>query len=90
MSQNNVQIGGKHYKEMKHQPLEVVLDNLGYEAFKGACITKLLKYIMRDKGESLEDLKKALHVLHWLVEVTEVNEEKVAQSIREFRNEANN
>lgn len=65
------QVGGNHYKNMPHQPLEVVLDNLGYEAFKGACITKILKYLMRVKGDNYkEDVTKALHILKWLEEET--------------------
>ena len=66
------QIGGDHYSKSKHQPLEQVLDDMGYVAFQGACVCKLLKYIKRDKAgvDKLQDYEKAQHVLSMLIEVT--------------------
>ena len=65
------QVGGSHYKDSPHQPLEIVLETEGYEAFKGACLTKIYKYLQRKKDYRLEDFKKAQHVLGWLIEETE-------------------
>ena len=66
------QVGGSHYKDSKHQPLEQVLDDMGYEAFQGACVCKLLKYIKRDKPgvSKIQDYEKASHVLTMLIEAT--------------------
>lgn len=66
------QVGGDHYLRMKFQPLEITLGNLGYEAFRGACVTKILKYIMRDKeGDDYKgQLEKAAHVLSVLISET--------------------
>ena len=67
-----VQVGGDHYSKSKHQPLEQVLDDMGYEAFRGACICKVLKYIKRDKpgADKIQDYEKAKHVLTMLIEET--------------------
>ena len=65
------QVAGSHYKNSAHQPLEIVLHTEGYEAFKGACLTKVYKYLQRHKGERLEDFQKAQHILDWLVEETQ-------------------
>jgi len=65
------QVGGDHYKNSEHQPLEIVLHTEGYEAFRGACLTKVYKYLQRHKGDRLEDYRKAQHILDWLVEETD-------------------
>lgn len=64
---NVKQVGGKHYKQFKHQPWDVVLDwQLGY--LDGTA----LKYIARWKDKNgIEDVKKAIHFLEKLVEVME-------------------
>jgi hypothetical protein len=69
---NAKQIGGKHYKQFKFQPWDVVLDwELGY--LDGTA----LKYIARWKDKNgLEDIKKAIHFLEKLVEVTEAKEKE--------------
>ena len=68
------QVGGSHYKDSEHQPLEIVLHTEGYEAFRGACLVKIYKYLQRKKVNRTEDYKKAQHILNWLVEESE-NEE---------------
>ena len=65
------QVGGDHYKGTKHQPLQVCLDRHGYQAFRGACLCKIDKYLARSKDDRLEDYRKAQHVLNLLIEVTE-------------------
>jgi len=62
---NLKQYGGSHYKKVKYQPWDVVLDwNLGY--LDGTA----LKYIARwkDKG-GIADIEKAIHFLEKLIEV---------------------
>jgi len=68
-----VQVEGNHYNETKHQPLEQVLDDMGYIAFRGACVCKVLKYVKRDKEgvDKKVDYRKAIHVLNMLIENTE-------------------
>jgi len=58
------QVGGNHYTKLKIQPLEYAMENN-----LNPCQAKIVKYITRykDKG-GVEDLKKAAHVLAWLIE----------------------
>ena len=65
------QVGGDHYRKLGVQPLELVLANMGYEAFRGACYTKINKYLIRDKDEEVGQLKKAAHVLQMWIEEAE-------------------
>jgi hypothetical protein len=63
------QVGGSHYTDLKIQPLYRTLVNKGYEAFSGACYTKIDKYTTRTKDSEVEQLKKARHVLDlWIYE----------------------
>ncbi len=64
---NSYQISGNHYKVVKYQPWDVVLDwELGY--LDGTA----LKYISRwKKKNGLEDIRKAIHFLEKLLEVEE-------------------
>jgi len=58
------QEGGKHYKELKIQPIEYIQANkLGYEQ------GNVIKYITRyaDKG-GVEDLLKAIHYIELLID----------------------
>lgn len=60
----DVQIGGRHYKDMMIQPIEFISANkLGF------CEGNAIKYICRykDKGGIL-DLQKAIHYLQLLIE----------------------
>jgi len=71
MKARDIQIGGDHYKNSKHQPYEVLLERHGYECFRGACLKDIDKYLARYKDNQLEDYKKAQHLLAWLIEETE-------------------
>ena len=66
----DTQEGGSHYLT-SHQPLYIVLDTEGYEAFRGSCLVKVYKYLQRKKESRLKDYKKARHVLDMLIEETE-------------------
>ena len=67
----DTQVGGSHYKTLGVQPMELVLANLGYEAFKGACYVKINKYTTRKKDDEVGQLKKARHVLDMWIEQAE-------------------
>jgi hypothetical protein len=58
------QIGGSHYKDMKIQPIDFIIENnLGY------AVGNIIKYIVRYKNKNgVEDLKKARHYLDILIE----------------------
>lgn len=60
------QVGGDHYKRYKIQPWDI-WEEYDLDAFTGA----ILKYLLRDKADRLEDLKKARHTLDRLIEIEE-------------------
>jgi hypothetical protein len=70
------QVGGTHYTDMKVQPWDAIKASRGKEAFVEYLIGTVIKYTMRagHKGDKLEDLEKAHHVLGKAIE--EVREEK--------------
>jgi len=52
------QVGGDHYAKHNIQPLDVI-DEYNLDFYRG----NVLKYILRDKGNQLEDIDKAIHYL---------------------------
>ena len=58
------QVGGKHYKDMKIQPVEFILANdLGF------CEGNIIKYTCRYKQKGgVEDLEKVVHYAQMLIE----------------------
>jgi len=54
----NRQVGGDHYKKHKIQPWDVI-DEYGLDFFEG----NALKYLLREKGDRIEDLEKAAHYI---------------------------
>ena len=76
----HAQVGGDHYSKMgDFAPLNVCLQRHGFEAFRGACLVKIDKYLSRDKVDMIEDYGKAQHVLAYLKEET-IKEYKSRQS----------
>jgi hypothetical protein len=64
MSALDKQVGGTHYKDMKIQPMEYVLEN-GI----GAAEYAVIKYVSRWRNKNgIDDLKKAIHYLEILIE----------------------
>lgn len=70
-SASDTQVGGSHYKSLGVQPMELVLKNMGFIAFEGACYTKINKYMIRHKDNKVEQLKKAAHILQMWIEEAE-------------------
>lgn len=72
MSANDVQIGGSHYKDMgQFQPWDVLRHWMTAEEYRGWMKGNALVYLAREgKKGADEDLKKALHTLTKLVEVS--------------------
>lgn len=60
------QIGGTHYLELTIGPLELAIENK-----LNACQYSAIKYIMRRKGDRLQDIDKAIHVLQVYRELIE-------------------
>lgn len=61
------QIGGDHYKSLKIQPIEYILDNdLGW------CEGNIVKYITRWKQKNgVDDIRKVIHYAELLIDKTE-------------------
>jgi hypothetical protein len=63
-SATKIQVGGEHYKKLKIQPIDYILDNnLGY------CEANIIKYVTRWRDKNgIEDLRKAKHYVDILIE----------------------
>lgn len=72
MSANDIQIGGSHYKDMgQFQPWDVLRHWMTEEEYRGWMKGNALVYLARERSKgSNEDLRKALHTLTKLVEIT--------------------
>ena len=72
MSANDFQIGGSHYKDMgQFQPWDVLQHWLSPEEYRGWMKGNALVYLARERNKgSNEDIRKALHTLTKLVEVS--------------------
>ena len=57
------QIGGRHYTEHKIQPWDII-DEYHLNFYEG----NVLKYLLRNKGNREEDIKKAIHYLEKILE----------------------
>ena len=66
MNTNKRQIGGDHYVKMPIDVWEFLEANLSVEEFKGYLKGNIIKYLMRKKYNSDEDLLKAQHCLEKL------------------------
>ena len=68
------QVAGTHYTSMKMQPVQ-----LAYYLYATPCFCKLAKYLTRDKGDKLENLKKALHCIRLEQDLNEYSKEYFVQ-----------
>ena len=60
----NKQVGGVHYKQHAIQPWDII-DEYELNYYEG----NALKYILRSKGDRVEDLQKAIHYLEKEIEL---------------------
>lgn len=60
------QVGGEHYRKHKIQPWDII-DEYGLSFYEGSALT----YLLRRKGDRLEDLEKCRHYLDKLIEIEE-------------------
>ena len=70
ISNLEVQVGGSHYKQFVIQPMEYnVVNSIPFAE------GNIIKYVSRWKLKGgVEDLKKARHILNYLIEVEEKND----------------
>lgn len=68
-SENNTPLSPDHYKQGGLEIIDVMRKKMSKEEFRGFCKGNVLKYITRAEYKNgLEDYKKALQYLTWLVE----------------------
>jgi Protein of unknwon function (DUF3310) len=58
------QVGGDHYEKHSIMPWDII-DEYSLNFYEG----NIIKYILREKGSKLEDLKKAAHYLEKLISI---------------------
>ena len=68
------QVGGDHYTRLSVQPWEAMQAWMTPEEFSGFLKGNAIKYLARDKRDSLEDLKKARHYLDKLIQFAKESE----------------
>ena len=63
-SATQTQVGGAHYKDMKIQPIDFIMENeIGW------CEGNAIKYLCRWRSKNgLEDLRKAKHYVELLID----------------------
>jgi hypothetical protein len=65
------QVGGSHYKDMAVQPWSAMQAWMTPEQFSGFLRGNAIKYLARcDVKGGLDDIKKAEHYIHKLIEVS--------------------
>jgi len=80
---SDIQIGGKHYKQFKHETWDVIDDwGLGY--FDGNAVKYLSRW--RHKG-GIDDLRKARHYIDKLIEL-EIIDKLVQLEIKDEQSRA--
>ncbi len=62
------QVGGNHYAKHKIQPWDII-DDWGLDYYLG----NVIKYVLRDKYDQVEDLHKAIHYLEKKIELLETS-----------------
>lgn len=69
MNTDSKQVSGNHYKVLAIQPWEIIeKNNLNF--WEG----NILKYLLRHKGNRIDDLEKAKHYIEKLIEIESTKE----------------
>ena len=71
MAKRDEQVGGSHYRLLKHQPLDIIEGRYGRIGKEAALMNLTLKYLLRRKEEVPRelDLEKALDCVERLIEL---------------------
>lgn len=70
MDVNRYQVGGNHYLRQEIQPWDAMRAWMSPEEFSGFLRGNVIKYVARDKGDRLSDLRKAAHYIEKLITLT--------------------
>ena len=81
MSALKIQVGGDHYKDFPIQPIEFCYKN-GLDFLSG----NVIKYVCRYKAKkSVDDLRKAIHYIECLIDLSEQNNKTEENNIYKLR-----
>ncbi len=72
------QVGGEHYNKETIQPWHII-DSHQLDFYEGNAI----KYILRRKGDRVEDLEKAIHYLERKIELLGEHEGQTVMEIKD-------
>lgn len=66
---NNTPTSPAHYKQGGLEVITILRKKMSKEEFKGFCKGNILKYVLRAEHKNgVEDYKKAMQYLKWLIE----------------------
>jgi len=68
LNANDYQVGGDHYNKHRIQPWDAMREWMTLAEFQGFLRGNAIKYLARDKGANVEDLRKARHYIEKLIE----------------------
>lgn len=72
---NNTPTSPAHYKQGGLEVITILRKKLSKEEFKGFCKGNVLKYVLRaDYKNGVEDYKKAMQYLKWIIEEADKHE----------------
>lgn len=72
---NNTPTSPAHYKQGGLEVITILRKKMSKEEFKGFCKGNILKYVLRAEHKNgVEDYKKAMQYLKWLIEESEKHE----------------
>lgn len=72
---NNTPTSPAHYKQGGLEVITILRKKMSREEFKGFCKGNILKYVLRAEHKNgVEDYKKAMQYLKWLIEESEKHE----------------
>ena len=71
----NTPTSPEHYKQGGLEVITILRKKMSKEEFKGFCKGNILKYVLRAEHKNgVEDYKKAMQYLKWLIEEAEKHE----------------
>lgn len=73
------QVGGTHYVRHNIQPWDII-DEYGLDYYRGNAI----KYILRNKMDVYEDIRKAIHYLEYWLEQAQIEDNRVEEYMRKL------
>lgn len=61
----------RQYTSLRIEPIEIMREDFSREEYVGFLKGNILKYLLRNKGDDIEDARKIVQYAQWLVSVLE-------------------